>query len=124
MQLIVQKIFASLTNLRELDLFGCDLPTDSNQFAALAQLTKLDITVDYLTDDTVDVVGIIRQLINLEEFRVTKRWVNGFVLDEDMFSKIVNVVNGRPQELTLKCKFNFVPRNCDERRNVKLIRID
>lgn len=62
--------FASLSQLRELHFKHCRPPKQSWRFALLAYLTKLSIGVKKSTGRIIDVVGITRQLINLEELTV------------------------------------------------------
>lgn len=106
---------SALTNLRELHLLYCGLPKDSNQFAFLTQLTKLHIHRPYGTD-SIDVVEVIRQLINLEELTLNE------LLDQETFSKIVAIVKKRPNVLTLRCfdlKFNL--KKYGENQKVRLL---
>lgn len=113
----------SMTKLRELHLTTCVLPEDPNSFASMIQLTKLHITLEEC--DTVDVVDIIRRLINLEELTVEYGRSSKFVLDEETFTKIVKLVKGRRNVLALKCEFDFFynSENCDENQKVRLMRL-
>lgn len=112
----------AMTKLHELQLVYCVLPRKSNQFAFLSQLTKLQVW----TYDDLDVVDLISRLINLKELTFPSDSSLHFALDEKIYSKIVSVVNGRPNVLTLKCKYNFdyISKNGDENQRVRLIRLD
>lgn len=120
----------ALTKLHELHLH-VRIPLDFyKELASLTELPKLHIYC-VVGADGLDVVDIITQLINLEELAICRapsanRSSKGFVLDEKMFSKIVNVVKRRPNVLTLKCKFNFSNHleNFDEYQMVRLIRLN
>lgn len=119
------KFLSTMTELRELHLFVCrSLPGESSQFAFLAQLTTLHIQGGRISGG-VDVVGMINELINLEELAVVGMWTT-FVLNEETFSKIVDVVKERKNVLTLRCDFNFVLnlKSCEENKKVKLLRPD
>lgn len=102
----------AMTELREITFYHCDLPKDFDQFASLAQLTKLNV----YTGDSFNVVDLIRRLINLEKLTFSQR---SWTVDEKTFYEIVNVVKGRPNVLTLECEFYFA-YNCDKNRKVKL----
>lgn len=97
-----------LKKLRELELRNCRLPHNSDQFAFLTQLTKLQIFQVFTAAGSFDVVDMISRLINLEELTVSDTApLNGFTLDAETFSEIVNVVKGRSNVLILECRFSF-----------------
>lgn len=65
---------STMTKLEELQFDNCVLPTDSNQFYFLDQLTKLRV----YTDKLFDVVDLVRRLINLKEFTIDggfQKWI-------------------------------------------------
>lgn len=109
---------SQLTNLRELHLFHYVDRQTSNQLALCTQLTRLYIY--RILSTGINLVDIIRPLTNLEELTLEDK---DFVLHENEFSEIVKIVEGRPNVLTLKCRFSFVfnGRNCDENQKVRLI---
>lgn len=108
---------SQLKTLRELYLQRFYGPISFIQLGMLTQLTKLYLSAVGPVRNLVDVIG---QLTNLEELTI---YHHRFVLDEKTFSKIVQVVKGRPNVLQLKCKFDFVydVKKCDENVNVRLI---
>lgn len=103
-----------MANLRELWFMCCSPPKD--EIVHLTQLTKLRI---YHRDHYVDVVDVIKRLINLEEFKV-----GYFTLKEKTFINIVEIVKGRPNVLTLFCSFDFSydSKKYDENQRLRLIR--
>lgn len=114
------QFFSALTELRELKLLSCVVPKDSDQFTTLTKLTKLEMQVCY-SDSVFDVVGIISRLVNLKELDIIGLDIGpeNFVLDEKTFSKIVGIIKGRPNVLTLKCKFDFNLKSFDKIKLVK-----
>lgn len=117
LQLIDLSFVSAMTNLHELCLHFCDLPND--ELVYLTQLTTLRIFRDGSSD--LDVVNVIRRLVNLVEFEVQI-----FVLNEETFKKIVRIVRGRPQMLTLRCIPSFdynYNENCVESQRVRIILI-
>lgn len=117
-----------LTQLRELHLHNCSLPSDHNQFVnQFGQIIKLHIiqTIQTPMPGSFDmIVTVIRLLRNLEELTVGDEPWNGFALDEKRFSEIVGIIKGRPNALLLRCKCDFVVKSCDENRNLKLLELD
>ncbi len=111
-------VLQPLTALRELCLCHVDIPIYPNQFAALTQLKKL-VLRDCSSTDVDVVVGIVRHLVNLEEFVISllryKSTRFFFKLTEKSFMKIVDIVQFRPNVLTLKCKINFTLDIKDEK---------
>ncbi len=101
------EFLSSLSQLRELILGNCRLPSDSNQLATLTQLSKLNICFCEVPVD-LDVVGVIRQLVNLKEFGLVRNQSNGlyFKLNKKKFQKINEIVQGRPHLLILHCEFD------------------
>ncbi len=120
------EFISRLPKLRELHLEWCDLPSASNQFASLVELTKLELE-NCRTPDAFDEVSIISHLIELEELTITRLDQNKallFLLDEKTFSTIVSTVAAnvrRMQVLTLKCLFYFDLDNFDEDQKVRLL---
>lgn len=110
--------FSPLRELRELRFLFCNLPEDTNQFATLSQLTKLKIQ---MFDNLIDIVGIIRCVTNLEEFTIGHEH-NDFGLDEETLSRIVAVVKGRSNQITLKCNYD-VGLKSQETGNLTLLPI-
>lgn len=81
------KFFSGMVELRELSFHFCRPSFDSNQFTSLTQLTKLRISLGEYAD--LDVVGIIRRLLNLEELTICKMRV--FVLDSQRSQVLATV---------------------------------
>lgn len=99
------EIFGSFKDLRELDLVDCYLPKNLNQFAHLAQINCFRLEMHWNRGsvmEKVDIVGIIRWLINLEKF-VIRSSLDEFVLNETKFSEIADLVRQRSNVLTMKC---------------------
>lgn len=116
-------LIAGMPQLRDLKLTDCILPKDSNQFDHLVQIRKLEIYknfIDVTKHTPVDVVGIITRLQNLEELIA-----GNFQLDEKTYRKIVCIVKGRANMLTLRCKFDFSynSANTSVFVRVKLVRL-
>lgn len=121
-----------LTELRELRLYSCPLDRNTDHFSNLTQLTKLTMICCGYTD----VIGLISQLVNLKQLIIValgnsmaydRDWMlhrpdRIFKLDEKTFSRIADIVKGRPNVLTLYCNFDFNMQNFDGNQNVKLFR--
>lgn len=113
------KLFSALRGLRNLSLDNCHLPNSSDQFAYLTQLTKLVFSW-YRTPRALDVVGIVGRLTNLDELMISA-FYDTLLLDKETFTKIAAIVKERPQELTLKCGFNFDVGKFEEDRKIILL---
>lgn len=100
------EVFCNLLNLREIVLEDCYLPKDCNQFVFLAQISRFHLMENYWNRSSVmveiDVVGIIKQLIKLEEL-VIFGLREMFILNDAMLVQIADLVRERPKVLTLKC---------------------
>ncbi|KAG4078595.1 hypothetical protein HA402_003242 [Bradysia odoriphaga] len=111
----------AMAKLRELYSYDCRLPADNSfQFYFLLQLTKLHIM--HGETPVPDVVHIVQQMIHLRMLTIFD--LEKFVLDEETFAKIVAIVDGRPQRLTMKCRFDFDAKNWNENRNVRLLPVE
>lgn len=91
----------------------------NSQKAQFLHLTKLrKLCIRGMRD--MDVVDIIRQLINLEEFEV-----GNFTLNEETFAEIDKIVNDRSKVLTLSCDFDFFynSKNSGEDQKIKLVKL-
>ncbi len=109
--------------LSELHLIDCRLPKDSNQYVHLAHLTTLEMDRCY----DVHFADMIGRLINLKDCTISRSWKDymELVLDEETYFEIVDIVKGRPEVLTLKCKFDFtLYRSCTENLMIKLLPLD
>lgn len=114
----------SHASFRSLCLYNCDLP-QPGQFSSLAHLTKLELEA-FQSPLMLDVVGIIGQLIYLEVLNINLRlvWYGApFILDEETFENIVDVVKGRQHILTMRCKTKFCPRGFDLKQKIRLLRL-
>lgn len=99
------EMFRTLMNLRELDLAYCRLPKNINQFAHVAQISRFCLVMHEEHSSAIryiDAVGIIRWLINLENFLISAAH-NVFVLNETKFVQIADLVKERPNVLALTC---------------------
>lgn len=115
------EFFSPLTELRVLTLVECGLPNDSNQFAALAQLMRLELK-ECTWHGVLDVVDMISRLINIGELRILSGVLGDvFVLDKKTFSEIVGIVKRRLHVLTLQCRSDFNVENCENNHMVKLL---
>lgn len=111
----------AMGKLRELFLYDCRLPHDNSfQLYFLSQLTKLHIM--HGETPVPNVVNLVRLLNHLKLLTIFH--LNNFNLDEESFAKIVNIAEGRPQRLTMKCKFDFDATNLDKNLKVRLLPAD
>lgn len=85
------------------------LKFDNFDFVILAELPKLRelrICVKYIPEDSrhhLNVAHIVRCLTHLEEFVIA----GGYALEEKTFFEIIDIVDGRPNTLTLICDLKF-----------------
>lgn len=93
-------VFANLPELRELELQHCILPQTKDHFAYLAQLTNLSLIESKTMSGSFDMADIVSRLVNLTQF-LALQW---FTLDTTTLWKIVDIVKGRSNVLTLVCK--------------------
>ncbi|XP_037040486.1 uncharacterized protein LOC119077390 isoform X2 [Bradysia coprophila] len=111
----------AMAKLRELYSYDCRLPDDrSFQFYFLLQLTKLHIM--HGETPVPDVVHIVQQMIHLRMLTIFD--LEKFVLDKETFTKIVAIVDGRPQRLTIKCRFDFDAKKWNENQHVRLLHVE
>lgn len=110
------KLFSSMAALRELSLHWCVLPIDHTQFASFAHLIKLRLQLLGRRD----VPAIVSHLVKLEELEIYED-DEVVVMDEKMFSEIVEIVKRRPQMLILECGSDFDATNYKENQTVRLI---
>lgn len=85
------------------ELRSIELYAPRTEFDYLKQLKRLRIN-HWSSDIILDVVDIIKRLVNLQLFQIE---VKSFLLSENIFAQIVRIVKGRPNVLTLKCRYNF-----------------
>lgn len=94
-----------LKNLRKLNLVDFVEVNNLNALGDLIQLKELFIQqVRRTVKVEFNLVDIIKRLMHLEKLVIL---MNTFNLDNKTFSEIVRIVNGRPEILTLICKFDF-----------------
>ncbi|XP_037027830.1 uncharacterized protein LOC119068367 [Bradysia coprophila] len=105
--------------LRELHLVGFIVKIPP--WTILTQLKKLHLDNAQGQLCAADVIDIVSRLVNLEELTIINRSESD-ELTEKVYSEIVNIVERRPNVLTLKSNFrqNFL-ENCDVNRKVQLI---
>ncbi|XP_037040614.1 uncharacterized protein LOC119077495 [Bradysia coprophila] len=110
-------VLSQRQHLRELYLFCYSF--DRLPWSKLTQLRKLLLFTQEFR--VADILNVIKQLTNLEELYIAP-WSNGNHMTEEGFTKIVKVVEGRSNVLTLTCRFNFpVTKHCNKNRYVRLI---
>lgn len=112
--------------LQELHLHDCHIGGPDN-FDSLTRLRKLCIYQTFISHvyDSLDVIGMVERLTNLEELTISVKRTSVFELNEKLFSKIVSIVKDRPHALTLKCKFNSFHNSIrfQENQNLKLVQL-
>ncbi|XP_037027673.1 uncharacterized protein LOC119068247 [Bradysia coprophila] len=109
---------SQLQHLYELHLIGCSF--SSIPWPMFPRLTKLRLINHAFT--TKEFVNIISQLTNLEELEIYD-WDSNYLLSEKLYSKIGKIVDQRPNELTLKCRFRF-GENFLKYQKIKLIKLN
>lgn len=95
----VMDSLTELKHMRELNLVGC---TCRYNLWPVLPLTKLRL-IDH-TFFKSEFFELIPQLPNLEELEIYS-WETDFVMSERLYAKIGEIVNQRPNELKLKCRF-------------------
>lgn len=115
----VIEALSQMPNLRTLSLKDCSY--GPIQWTKLNQLTKLHLTTskaNFCRPE--DVLNIVTQLVHLRKLKIKP-----FVMTEDVYTEIVNIVELRPNVLKFKCGYSLRKRflrNCDENQKFELIK--
>ncbi|XP_037051417.1 uncharacterized protein LOC119085211 [Bradysia coprophila] len=117
-QVQVFDILSKMGNLRALHLNCCRFDQSAIPWKMLKQLRKLSFA-DCSNFYHTELFNVLRELPNLEELKFYY-----FVLKAAEFAKIVKMLEGRSNVLTLRCMFDIsCLKYCTENRNVKLINL-
>lgn len=120
---ITAEVLDALSELPNLIEFGLvagmfDMSAHIEKWEALRQIRKLRLSPVCVSEDHLS--DIVRQLPNLEELTFNDAF-RAFRLAKEDYEEIVDLVEGRPNGLTLTCGLDFDDGSVNQRK-VKLIK--